>query len=318
MISSIRSAAGSYLAPFVQRTFLVPNDGRIAQIARRAFSTGWDNDRVQINPLLLKQLKETGKTMESYGKLSSECYGVWFPENQEYEDAALYRKYIQKSSQPALEVGCGDGRLLIPYVAEGLQVEGVDLSPYMIENCRKRAEKRGLSVTLHEQAMQNLDLPQKYGTIYIPYGSFMLVSDPKESQEAVRRFFSHLAPGGHLMVSLFIPTEHDIHVAAPKQDEWRLRREGQLPNGNVVRVWEKPFFDLKQQLECAEYRYDILSNGKVIGTEFERLTLRWYSQPQFAELLKRSGFSAIECFKGHSEEAAKSDESEFTFVAKKQ
>jgi SAM-dependent methyltransferase len=274
---------------------------------------------VKISPLLLKQKiqKFMEPKMESYGQLSSECYGLWFPEDQEYEDAALYRQYIQNGGQPALEIGCGDGRLMVPYVCEGLDVEGVDLSPYMIENCHKKAKKKGVAVKLYEQAMQDLNIDKKYGTIYIPYGSFMLVSDLKESAQAIKRFYDHLLPGGHLMISLFILTDHDIHVDAPKPDEWRLRREGNLPNGNQVRVWEKPVFDMKEQTEDAEYRYEILSENVVISTEREQLKLRWYTQPQFTKLLKDTGFGTIQCLKGHSEIAASAEDSEFTFVAKK-
>jgi SAM-dependent methyltransferase len=291
----------------------------ITKVATRDLSTSIPRESIIKNPLLLKKITHNlmEPNMESYGQLSSECYGLWFPENQEYEDAALYRKYIKNNGQPALEIGCGDGRLLVPYVCEGLHVEGVDLSPFMIENCQKKAEKKGVSVNLYQQAMQELNIPKKYGTIYIPYGSFMLVSDQEESKEAIRRFFNHLLPGGNLMISLFIPTEHDIHVDAPKGDEWRLRREGTLPNGNQVRVWEKPAFDTKDQIEDAQYRYEILSDGKILETEFERLKLRWYTQPQFTKLLKQTGFASVHCFKGHSEDPASPDESEFTFVAKK-
>ena len=34
--------------------------------------------------------------MDSYGPLSAECYGIWFPTDREYEDANLYRSYVKK------------------------------------------------------------------------------------------------------------------------------------------------------------------------------------------------------------------------------
>ncbi len=266
----------------------------------------------------LSLLERRERKMQGYGRVSSESYGVWFPENQEYEDAKLYEKYILKNqSQPALELGCGDGRLLIPYAKKGLQVEGVDLSPHMLERCRMKAEKHGLKLNLYQQAMQQLNIPKQYGTLFIPFGSFMLIHDEKEALEALRRFYLHLKPEGSLLISLFILTDHDIYVSAPIQDEWRLRREGIRSDGMTIQCWEKAKFDRHQQLEYSEYRYDILDQGTIISTEHETLKMRWYTQEQFHRLLKEVGFSAIKVLKGYTDEIASPEDVEFTFVCQK-
>ena len=50
-------------------------------------------------------------------------------------------------------MGCGTGRLLIPYLKAGLDVDGCDISADMIALCRERAEREGLAPTLRVQAM---------------------------------------------------------------------------------------------------------------------------------------------------------------------
>lgn len=279
----------------------------------------------QVRPLLCNSINKKTFTVrsimsqkiENYGKVSSEAYGIWFPEiNDDYEDAAFYRKFI-KNGQPALEVGCGNGRLLIPFLSEGLEVEGLDLSPYMIEICKNRAAEKGLKTTFYQQAMQNMDIPRKFNTIFIPYGSFMLVHKLNEAQEALRKFYNHLNPGGKLIISLFIPTAHDIHVAAPLHDQWRLRREGTRGDGAVVKCWEKAHFDQEKQMENSQYRYEVLKDGKVIETENENLVLHWYTQDQFTKLLHGIGFKKIECVSGYSDQKAKPTDDEFTFIITK-
>lgn len=256
--------------------------------------------------------------IQNYGKISSEAYSIWFPETtKDYEDADFYRSFIKEGGQPALEVGCGNGRLLIPFLSEGLNVEGLDLSPYMIDICKNRAQVKGLDITLYQQAMQNMDTGKKYNTIFIPYGSFMLVHDKQEIVDALRQFYNHLNEGGTLLIPLFIPTATDIHTSAPLPNQWRLRREGMREDGATVKCWENARFDTNAQIENSKYRYEVIQNGEVIDTEEESLKLRWHTQNQFTDLLKEIGYKNIQCVSGYTMQPAKPSDEEFTFIANK-
>ena len=85
-----------------------------------------------------------------------------------------------------------------------------------------------------------MNLSKKFASIYIPYGSFMLVSKAEQACQALDRFYNHLLPEGRLIIFSFIPTKHDIHVAAPEQNKWRLRREGNLNKNTTIKCWRKP------------------------------------------------------------------------------
>lgn len=256
--------------------------------------------------------------IQNYGKISSEAYSIWFPEiTKDYEDADFYRGFIKDGGQPALEVGCGNGRLLIPYLTEGLNVEGLDLSPYMIDICKKRAKAKGFNVTLYQQAMQDMDTGKKYNTIFIPYGSFMLVHDKQDIIKALKQFYNHLNKGGTLLIPLFIPTATDIHTSAPQPNQWRLRREGKRDDGATVKCWENARFDINTQIENSKYRYEVIQDGEVIDTEEESLMLRWHTQSQFADLLKDIGFKNIKCVSGYTNQPGKISDEEFTFIANK-
>src|SRR5262245_28563016 len=99
-------------------------------------------------------------------------YGLvarWWAEFNEAgpEELAFYRAMIEQSGQPALDLACGTGRLLLPLMHAGLDVDGCDISPDMLALCRAKATEEGLEPQLYQQAMHDLDLPRQYRTIFI-------------------------------------------------------------------------------------------------------------------------------------------------------
>ncbi len=135
------------------------------------------------------------KSGDVYYGIVAESYDLWFP-GPEFEDSDFYRRMIEAVPGPALEIGCGTGRLLIPYLRDGLDVEGLEPSPDMLDICREKAQRDGLSPILHQQLMHQMDLPRRYATIYIPFSTFMILPDRGEAAEALRRFHAHLEAGG--------------------------------------------------------------------------------------------------------------------------
>jgi SAM-dependent methyltransferase len=92
-------------------------------------------------------------------------------------------------------VACGAGRLLLPYLRAGLDVDGCDISPDMLAQCRDRAAREGLAPRLYAQAMHELTLPRAYRTILV-CGAFGLGGNRGWDVEALGRLYQHLEPGG--------------------------------------------------------------------------------------------------------------------------
>lgn len=252
--------------------------------------------------------------MPNYGPISSQAYGIWHPE-QEYADAVFFESWIRNGKGPALELGCGDGRLLIPFLAKGLDVEGVDLSPYMLDQCRKKAARKGLSPKLHCQAMQDLGLPRKFATIYIPFNSFTLIHSIKEVNRALLRFYEHLLPKGALLIHLTIPKENVIRQTPSSEGAWNLNRVGMRSDGAVVERFEKVSYNFENQTVDVSYLYRVTKEREAIASEEEEFRMRWHFQDQMKRLLENAGFRDISCFREHTEEQAKPSDREFVFAA---
>ena len=111
------------------------------------------------------------------------------------KEALYFREFIETAGQPALDLGCGSGRLLLPYLQAGLDVDGCDYSKDMLIQCQKRATREGLSPQLYEQAMHDLDLPRRYRIIFA-CGVVGLGGERRLTMKAMQRCYEHLRPGG--------------------------------------------------------------------------------------------------------------------------
>jgi ubiquinone/menaquinone biosynthesis C-methylase UbiE len=138
-------------------------------------------------------------------------YGLiakWWSEfNDDFRphEVPYFQRYIERGGQPALDVACGTGRLLLPYLRVGLDVDGCDVSADMIDLCREKATRERLSPALFVQAMHKLDPPRRYKTIFV-CGAFGLGSTREQDFEALRRFHEFLEPEGTLFSTSRFPT----------------------------------------------------------------------------------------------------------------
>ncbi len=107
----------------------------------------------------------------------------WANFNVDGPKIEFFRPLVE-AGQPALDAACGTGRLLVPWVAAGLDVDGIDASADMVARCREAASRVGRSPALHVQPLHLLDLPRQYGTIVL-CGGFGLGA----TRESVRRGF---------------------------------------------------------------------------------------------------------------------------------
>ena len=85
-----------------------------------------------------------------------------------WEDRPFYWAAIQVSGEPALDVGCGTGRLLLDFLAHGIDIDGVDNSPEMLEVVARKPTGWGLRPALFQQPMEDLRPPRAYRTIIVP------------------------------------------------------------------------------------------------------------------------------------------------------
>jgi SAM-dependent methyltransferase len=218
----------------------------------------------------------------------------------DWPDRSFFKAIIADDGEPALDVGCGTGRLLLDYLSAGLDVDGVDVSPEMLELCAAKAKEMDLTPTLYQQPVEALDLPRKFRTIFIPSSSFQLVTDLTTAQRALEKCHDHLEVGGRLVMSIM-----DVSEDAGKG--WHVVSEEQRPqDGLTVRRWLNSTFDPETQLEHTEDRYELVKDGEVVANEEHRRSpaTRGYTLDQITRMMQSAGFGDVGAVSGFSEKPA--------------
>ena len=238
-----------------------------------------------------------------------------------WPDRPFYRAIIEQRDGPALDVGCGTGRLMLDYLQAGLDVDGIDNSPEMLALCREKAEAAGVDVRhrLFQQEMHLVALPRRYATIFVPSSTFQLLTDASAARQAMARFHDHLKPGG-VLVMPFMSKLWRGRIVPPQMEwgDWRKLGEAtRLEDGATVRRWMRTRYDHGEQLEHEENRYEVLHDGVVIQTEHlgRSPCVRWYTQAQARSLFEQAGFTVRTTTSGFTFDAAAAEDTTFCFIA---
>lgn len=256
-------------------------------------------------------------------------YGLvarWWAEfNRDGPEIEFFRPYLE-AGQPALDAACGTGRLLIPYLQAGIDVDGSDISPDMLGLARARALREGLDPpNLYAQAMHELDLPRRYRTILV-CGGFGLGGVPAHDIDGLRRIYEHLAPGGTFVLDNEVPYA-DAHLWKfwPRAERpelprpWRdegTRRVGSDGTEYELRSRVVAFDPLAQNVTI-EMKAAIWSGGERVVEEEHELRMTLYFTPEIELMLAATGFVDVELRAGYEDRPPTGDDDFVVFVARK-
>ena len=249
-----------------------------------------------------------------YKGLIAQAWDVLRGDTSNWPDRFFYLEIIRKYGQPVLDVGCGTGRLLLDYLQQGIDIDGVDNSPDMLALCRQKAANSGLQVNLYEQYMEVLELPRKYRTILVPSSSLQLIVEPGMVDQALKRLHNHLLPGGVVSASFMKLRK----AGDPLEFEWEQSAIREKDGAKFRRVI-KSRYDPNSQYEHTEDLYQMIVEEKVMAEESFRRSPATvsYDPTQLEVLFERAGFSDVHLYSQFTFEPAKQDDNVFTVLAQK-
>ena len=150
-----------------------------------------------ITPQKMDRIDQPSKrTQQRYDRLAF-AYDIMEAPLERLRFAGWRQRLRNRIKGPtALEVGVGTGKNFAYYPSD-VQIVGVDLSPRMLANARRKASKCDLSVDLREMDVQNLVFPQhSFDTVFATF-VFCSVPDPVDGLRELRRVCK---PTGRLLL----------------------------------------------------------------------------------------------------------------------
>ena len=241
------------------------------------------------------------------------------------DELAFYRDIIERDGEPALDLACGAGRLLLPLLSAGLDVDGCDISPDMLAFCREGAARQGLSPHLYQQAMHDLDLPRSYRTIYI-CDSFGLGGRRDQDASALRRCHDHLVSGGTLVFSHYLPNDDP-----ERWPYWLPERRQRLPeawpeagtrkrtaSGDEIELRARLVdLDPMEQRLTLEMRAELWREGRLAEQEDRLLRENLYFHNEILLMLVQAGFADVSVRAGYITREPAADDTKLVFIARK-
>ncbi|SOE00866.1 class I SAM-dependent DNA methyltransferase [Caenispirillum bisanense] len=209
-----------------------------------------------------------------------------------FGDLEVWAEMVRTAEAPALELACGTGRVLLPLLARGLAVEGLDVSEAMLAVCRRKAAAQGLAPVLHRAAMQDFDLGRRFGAVFCPVASLSLLTADGSQAAVLACAFRHLRPGGVLALAMDDLAESE-DVSPPADAPAVLHREARRADGSVVRVHRRPLPASAAGVTRTELVYTVEQDGRVVTRAVRAVDLRPPSPEAMRALLTAAGFTSV-------------------------
>lgn len=241
------------------------------------------------------------------------------------KEALYFKKIIETSGQPALDLGCGSGRLLLPYLQAGLDVDGCDYSKDMLARCRERANAEGLSPRLYAQAMHELDLPRRYRTIFA-CGVIGLGGERQLTKKAMQRCYEHLRSGGTFAFDIaprwndppaWISRLPERRQALPEEWPSSAKRKPLADGCELELVARTIAVDPLEEAQTRQIRARLWRNGTMVKEEVHTQRYEEYGKNELVLILEHAGFNDIQIRGDYSDEPATADHKILVFVARK-
>lgn len=221
------------------------------------------------------------------------------------DDIPFYLGLIP-SGASVLEMGCGTGRVTLPLVGHCSFIQGIDLSPAMIEICRARLQQSGFrpeKVRVEVGDITRLELNRRFDWIIAPYRVLQNLETDQQVDGLFRVIRSLLTPNGKCILNVFHPNRdpqglRDHWVSSQEQIEWEKIVDGErIICSALTAGMDKEKLVLYPQLIYRRYR-----GSTLLGEVVFKYVMRCYYPQEFEALVENHGFQIDKRWGGYHSE----------------
>lgn len=219
----------------------------------------------------------------------------------------FYLKEAKKAKGKVLEAACGTGRILLPLLEAGVDVEGFDISKQMLEVLKKKAKSKKLKPNIWSADMRSFKSKNKYDLIIIPYRAFNHIEKSEDQIKTLKNFKKHLKKGGKLILNFFYP---DFNYISRMNGKISKKRKMMI-KGKQYSVSEITRYSPINQLIRVEW---IFEDEKGKKKKLLKIHLCYIYKKEFELLLELAGFKKWTVYGGFKKEKLKNEKQEMVWI----
>ena len=205
----------------------------------------------------------------------------------------------------AVDLACGTGSVAVLLAKRGLQVTAVDLSAEMLSEAAQKASDMDNPPFFVCQPLQELRLPKGVDLAVCALDSLDYITDPCDCEEAIRRIYRVMNPGGIFIFDVNTPEKLRAMDGQVFLDE----------DEDVFCVWRGEF---DEDSNICSYGMDLFQRqGGEWHRSFEEHQEYAYSAQQLKDYLRSAGFTHIEVYADREFAAPKEGEQRIYIKARK-
>jgi SAM-dependent methyltransferase len=200
----------------------------------------------------------------------------------------LFRRYFPEKVGRVLDLGCGTGGHALRMAARGYHVTGIDRSPAMLTEARRKAHESGQVDRTHFEEGDVRSFSVR-GTFEAAVAMFAVMSylpkniDHEAALASVRR---HLVAGGLFVFDVWFGPGV-LHE--PPADRFKVVTDGET---EIVRL-ATPRFDLLSQSVDVTYRVLRRKGDQLVGDVTETHRMRFFFPQELELLVRAAGFELV-------------------------
>ncbi len=210
---------------------------------------------------------------------------IYDQENSSFEpDGPFFLEMAQQAGGPVLDLGCGSGRMTIPFAQSGIDITGLDIVPGMLAQAKTKAKE--LPIRWVEADVRTFQLEQQFDFIFAAGCVLQHLLTRSDQEATLARIREHLSTNGRFATALFFPRPEQLTDVTEEQEWFNYT----TVDGRDVRVTGTEYYDPVRQVkvETAVRRWQD-DTGKTI-TRKAPLSLRYIFPQEMEALLHYNGF----------------------------
>lgn len=234
-----------------------------------------------------------------YGSLCTEMYETLHHETPT-DELAFYLSYARRNEK-ILEPLCGSGRFLVPFLRQGFDISGFDLSAEMLAKLKLKEP----SACVERADVLGYRPGEPFDYVFVTSGSISLFTDAKLCRNVLCKLKSLVKQGGKLVFAV-----DTIANRCPDDIDWNVVATSTTEEGDRLVLKSKNRFDEQTQTQFSPGLYQLYRGDALLHSELMDFQTHLYRFGEMEQILTDCGFGAVKTYASFDKAPATCDADE--------